>query len=54
MIVQGDGTLARRIRDGLCPQCESLLTRTNDQEEIKCKTCGLVMGTTQTLGGKKT
>jgi|DEB0MinimDraft_6_1074348.scaffolds.fasta_scaffold02145_4 predicted amidophosphoribosyltransferase len=39
MIEFGDGLLARRIEDGLCPQCLVLW----DEENEQCDLCGLII-----------
>ncbi len=44
MIEQGDGEMARRIADGLCPACKTALVFLRDdghKAEAHCKTCGL-------------
>jgi len=52
MIEEGNGTLEKRIQNELCPRCEAYLAKINDQEQIKCRTCGLIMGNMQIRGAK--
>lgn len=41
MIEQGDGTIAKRLKLGLCPKCQ---TKFKDMEYYKrCKTCNLIV-----------
>lgn len=52
MIEQGDGTLQRRINDGLCPKCEvEMKFNTDGLEEdfMSCPVCNLVMMTPRAM-----
>jgi predicted amidophosphoribosyltransferase len=40
MIHEGDGTIARRLAQGLCPKCQTALTKAPRSE---CRACGLVI-----------
>jgi Zn ribbon nucleic-acid-binding protein len=44
MIAAGRGTIARRLADGCCPSCRSMLTTTDPKEDVimrDCIVCGL-------------
>jgi predicted SprT family Zn-dependent metalloprotease len=44
MIEQGDGTFAIRMALGLCPRCQTSLTRVRNEShvtEYECKACKL-------------
>jgi len=44
MIVAGKGTIARRLSDGRCPSCRSVLTTTDPDGDVirqDCIVCGL-------------
>jgi len=44
MIAAGRGTIARRLADGRCPACRSMLTTTDPEEDVimrDCIVCGL-------------
>lgn len=46
MIQEGDGRLARRISDGLCPRCECEMSFMSDgleEDYMMCKVCNLQM-----------
>lgn len=48
MMQQGDGTMARKIADGLCPKCEVQMRFNTDGLEddyMSCPVCNLVMVT---------
>jgi len=52
MIEQGDGTLQRRIVDGLCPKCEVEMKFNTDGLEddyMSCPVCNLVMMTPRAM-----
>lgn len=44
MIAAGRGTIARRLADGRCPSCRSVLTTTDPDDDVimqDCIVCGL-------------
>ena len=52
MVEQGDGTMARRIADGLCPKCEVQMKFNTDGLEddyMSCPVCKLVMVTPRAM-----
>lgn len=52
MMERGDGTMARRIADGLCPKCEVQMKLNTDGLEddyMSCPVCKLVMVTPRTM-----
>jgi hypothetical protein len=51
MMQQGDGSLQRRIVDGLCPKCEVQMKFNTDgleEDYMSCPVCKLVMVTPRT------
>ena len=49
MIIQGDGSWAKIIRDGLCPRCNVGLQGSNNQ----CKQCGWIWSSTHDMSDVK-
>jgi len=46
MIQEGDGKIARRISDGVCPKCETQMNFKSDgfeEDYMVCGTCNLQM-----------
>lgn len=52
MMQQGDGTLGRKIADGVCPKCEVLMKFNTDgleEDYMSCPVCNLVMVTPKSV-----
>ena len=43
MIQQGDGEMSRRIADGLCPRCQTVMPPVDVHGHLQCSVCHLVI-----------
>lgn len=56
MIEQGDGTIAQRLKDSMCPRCRTHLPPVDVHGHIQCASCKVVIndccqGEQQSNGG---
>jgi hypothetical protein len=43
MIQQGDGTIAKRMAEGMCPRCQTMMPPVEVHGHVQCSTCHLVI-----------
>lgn len=43
IVEQGDGSIAKRLNEGRCPKCRSVLPPANGHMNVVCKVCDLII-----------
>lgn len=45
IIEQGDGSIAKRLKEDRCPNCSSNLPPANGHKNVVCRVCDLIIST---------